>query len=381
MSIVSVERFRPSLPDEDDLDPLALKVPEPKSTGDTDQDTRNQVHRDTFVAIVDMLCKQPSLRLPALGFLRVEEKARKKCEAERVPEPPFPKSFTTLAKLPADWYCSWIVHESQGLCTKDMLTDIQLRDPDALRRIFDFLTVTTVSTAWPLAAHDRAVLQRMFSHRATDVGDRIRGWFQRALRPDGSVDWQEGGPYTIEFDPISRRAIAVRHISGARKEMPSHILVDGTFELEYGWCDARAQLVKRPTAIKLLDLFPETDRPPRSHVLEKKAGDLHRIADAKARVLAEERVAASTALVLDPTILEGAVAVKRRRGLDKAKDGVTRRNLTKKARMKQIVVVPDLPSEGEGDNPEDEEGEEEEPAMTPLDSVIDPENRPVVSIT
>lgn len=318
------------------LSPLAKKVPNIKKTNVASVDMRLQIERDALITVIDTLSKDYSLLEKTYGFLKRESaKQSREQTTEGIDAPPFPAAYTYLAKLPSYWYCSWIVRASKGYCTKTIYENIELKDPENLRRAFDFFTCTNSGHAWPAAALDKVVLERMMDRRAKDVGDRIKGWFQVALRQDSSIDWTKGGPYTIEWAPSTDRAISVKHISGERAFIPDHIVIDKSFQLDFGWCDVRAQVSKPPSVIKLIDLFCDLRRPPHNQLLSKKADELVRIADSFAREVADMRLEAKPGFETAKNILSDAKQRQRDVILKKARESARARKEQKKQQRSQ----------------------------------------------
>lgn len=95
----------------------------------------------------------------------------------------------------------------------DLLAKMGKRDPDVMRDIHDFATFTSGSMSLPRPALVKSVCNQMFLERAAAAGNLLHGWAARAVQPDGSVNWQVGGAYTLAFAP-SGLATHLHHIGG-----------------------------------------------------------------------------------------------------------------------------------------------------------------------
>lgn len=333
--------------DDDDLSNLAKRVPKVRPSGDTDQDMERHSERDGLVWVIDTLAKNTNsgLVMRVKGFLERElRKASAEVDLQLGQEPPFPHDYKYFNKLPRYWYASWIVENSAGSLDQALRSKIELADGSALRRIFDFATVTNSGHAWPVAALDRDVLSRTFKVRAGEVGNRLHDFRGRGLAPNNTLDWSKCGPYTLLWqvdEKHGHRAHQVKHISGELADIPDEVVITRQFELVNGWCDAGAMVTKAPVAeYNLLHFFTDKHKPPHSLVMEKKASHLRGIAESVAHNLSEARESMKVGVVdADERILDEAVSTKRQEALRKARESFETRQTTKRARTRQVLTT------------------------------------------
>lgn len=122
-------------------------------------------------------------------------------------------SYSKLQKIPKYFLMESLRKMSQGDLTVELLAKIDKRDPDSIREIHDFATFTTGSMSLPRPALVKTVCQNMFLHRAAAAGNLLHGWTERAVKPDGTIDWAAGGAYTVEFD-ANGQATRLTHVGG-----------------------------------------------------------------------------------------------------------------------------------------------------------------------
>lgn len=153
---------------------------------------------------------------------------------------------------------------------------IDAADPDnGIRFVFEFLLMVEGGDTVPKEMLDKVACSEILGLRLRFVG-RHQNFVSRYVKQDGSIDWLQAGAYIVEW--TEAKAVAVVHrSSGHREAIPSHLVVDDSWQLEDNVHDMKTSLRKGGTHHLLHKLFG-ADRGP--HLKKKicKGRDLKNLA-------------------------------------------------------------------------------------------------------
>jgi hypothetical protein len=292
---------------EDELHPLARKVPKVKPCHDVIEMNKKKQERDALVQIIDLCCKDMTLCLPLRGFL--DSTIAKKSAAASASSV-FPDSYSSFIRLPSYWMAAHLVRVTEGSLSKDLLEGLAKSSPKSIREIFHFAHCTLDSDYWPRKMLDKDLCARVFELRYEECGKRLTGFKEKALQKAGAVNWLAAGPWTLNFE--DKKLVTITHISGAEASPESHEVVTPAFQFTDLWSDKLAAL-KLGTASYTVAAFFKDGEGPHKTILDKKASQLSDIIGRAAQV-------DSQPLDADPDFGAEAQAEARRKSLLKARE-------------------------------------------------------------
>lgn len=161
--------------------------------------------------------------------------------------------------------------------SRDMLNRIDAKDDAAIDMIFSLVTQSTPELALPRVCLVKATCKSLFEERAQLLGDRWKGWVVKAVRPDGTINWALGGPYTIDWDGegAAAKAVKIKYINGDTCDVPAFLNVMRDFTCEHPHRDMEARLVKDGFGVTLSDLFNPENNGPWAFRISGKEKDKH----------------------------------------------------------------------------------------------------------
>ena len=276
----------------------------------------------------------PSLG-PTLNSMLVSMDKQDHESEEKRSDRPWPTTYCYLHKLSKEWVTEWIVN-----CTKKegapdtlaLLNAIDAHDPDAIFKLFFYVTMLKPSDKLARSMLNKLVCSLAFYVRQQEVGRR-GALLAAAIAANGVVDWAKLVPYELTF--AAERATACKHISSrVEVTIPDHILIDPTYEIDNVLLDFGARSFKLPASYLLADFFPIAG-PPHSWANDKKSTQLASCADRAtlqiadvSNILNENIHSASSETLHGAQVARKKAQVEKARAARQAKGDTRKRKLT-----------------------------------------------------
>jgi len=183
---------------------------------------------------------------------------------------------------------------------------------DNIRTLFAFETQTLGSTSFPSACHDKYIATKTFTTRAQQVGDRLKNFLdQEGIQSSGALDFSKGGCYKLEFGQDGKCTNVV-HCTGAKVQMPSHVVITTEFSLIDNHLDHLARVELLPCNYLLYEFFVAKKPGVLEHMIKDKKGDsLRKMAKAIAEKHAEGETQIEQQTVKEDKALLSVVAKKK----------------------------------------------------------------------
>lgn len=205
------------------LSAYAKKVPEVRRGGDPAKHEQAVLRRRSFVKIVDILSKRPEHILETLAHLENQEVKAKEEKSDK--NDYFLPQYTKLWRISHNWWASWLVANSNGALTAEMMHSMTLHNPKVPQMVAFFLCQLAPGDVLPKILLNKKIASRVFAKRARDLGrwPFVAG----SLNRDGSISWARLGPYELSWK---------EGLSSAIKHKPSGLTVavppDGVFRID-----------------------------------------------------------------------------------------------------------------------------------------------------
>lgn len=265
--------------------PYADRFPKPKKTGKAHVDCELESHRVKCVEVVKRLIADPSQGTVLMGMLEARDR---NTSTEKEESTHWHSAYCYLDKIGKDCCTEWMVRlaSSKG-CPEvnlDILNRVDMRDIGNIKRLVFFIIAAAPSTKLPRPALDNTVCAETLNRRAVQCGDRIK-MVGACISAEGIVDWKRLGVYALVWETAPPAAGAVKKCvkivhrpSKTEAMLPSHILIDASFELSGNESDWESRAKKGVAEYRLCDFFRQAG-PAMGHPDRKKGVALHMLAE------------------------------------------------------------------------------------------------------
>lgn len=288
-------------------------------------DCEFEAHRMKCVEVVARLVSQPQLGTVVMGMLEARDRTD---NTEKEESTRWHSTYCYLDKISKDWCTEWMIKIAQSKgCPElnlDILNRVDMKDIGNIKRLF-FLIAASPSTKLPRPCLDKLVCSSTLARRASQCGDRIK-LVAACINAAGVVDWKRLGVYELTWQPghiaegACKRCTGITHRpSKETASIPSHIVIDTSFELCGNESDFESRVKKGVAEYRLCDFFGKQGAP-WSVQLDKKGVALHelsleeedKIMKARAQVTDESLTGSSKALEVAVTKRRQEVAERAR---------------------------------------------------------------------
>ena len=124
----------------------------------------------------------------------------------------FNDTYTYFKKIPKYFYATFMVEE--GIMTQALADEVDAKDPQAIRYLAIFFFGVPDNLPLPPQLTHKPTLCIFLRARGVLLGHRWRGFFDKALRADFTINWVKYGCYRFLFkDAETKQAHAIKHTS------------------------------------------------------------------------------------------------------------------------------------------------------------------------
>lgn len=243
----------------DDLSPLAKRIPKVRRVGDSMEQRRRDLQRSCLVKLVDWAVKHEELVPKVWSALEAGQVLFDDGpKAGFFAEPP-----KTIRNIEKSWKARFLIDLGDGAISNELMADIDSRDEHAIHEVFCMLTKTFLgSESLPREFIDQRLLAAAMRARHEEVLPHfnMKHWAREHIAANGTIAWQQAGPYTYTFSPTGQLA-EVTHVSGAKASVPKHMVIDNEFQLKQCAYDMSAQFVNGPVQHMVHKLFGKGEGP------------------------------------------------------------------------------------------------------------------------
>lgn len=207
------------------LSPYAKRLPQMAKTGDPEQDARAKVQHPVLQQVISTLQRHPDMILETMGWLQRRLATTEKAEQKMAAEDAIfeEKECTTVGRLPDDWVCGWLQHETCGALSDQLVLKMLKHDASVIDRLKRYALQLSTATTWPSECSVKKVCSRVLSERHKQVGAPLsKEWVETRVSQTGIVNWKVGGcELCLRAGAIPFRAASVEHLSEAPRSSVS----------------------------------------------------------------------------------------------------------------------------------------------------------------
>ena len=235
------------------LCPLAKRIPQPKRSGNLQEDNRKLRVYASLRNIVqylhfndDEVCDtwaQLSQGMHIVGGKFGDKTV-------------FDTKVKLFCQIPRDWRAAWLKDVSKGELSQSLLDMMDVADATVIDGFFYTVTGTCAETVLPVELREKGRLDKALRLRAQQLGDRLGKLIPAVDKTTGAVDKTRAGPFTWKTDDGD--VTSIKHISGDEASIPECIKVTTEWYIYEFWNEGKAQLALGDSfKISLAGLFGE----------------------------------------------------------------------------------------------------------------------------
>ena len=253
---------------DDQLSPLAKRIPGVKKGGDPKEFRRKELCRKSLVRIVDYLVKHED-QCPEIWSMITTDVIS--VEQHKPIELFFADPPKCVNKTDPLFRAQWIVDNSEGTIQMADIRHLHAGDEQFIEDVTNMFCKWSGNEPLSKECQERRVLCKVMTLRYEDVGClTISAWWQLCWVPSTkTINWMLGGCYQLKFDDAV--VIGATHRSGKQVEVvPTDTLITDKFVIENSCSEMNATAVLKASRVKLCDLFPKDCKEIFGNVLDKK---------------------------------------------------------------------------------------------------------------
>lgn len=255
---------------DEELCPLARRIPHAKRGKTTAESNENEVKRRSLVKIVDFLSKHeeyaPTLwDMISSGIVRLP--------GDEKPQQHFDEAPKCLSKVCKAFKAQWLISHSGGKITPATIALHESSDEDSVNDIMCMFLQMTGTETLGSDCIDKQILGEALTARYRDLGgEEISAWADRAVRGSSPVDWSVAGAFVLRWGENGVLSEIVHRRSGVVALVPEDLNIGRAYKLENPAFEGKATLkYGELRKFCLVDFFPKsTANGPHSKALDKK---------------------------------------------------------------------------------------------------------------
>jgi len=193
-----------------------------------------QYLRSLAMEIISHMQIDPTLIHPTFMFLQRSLEEHVNSTPEYLPGPIMVEDIDVM------WVTTWLTNNTDF--TDVEILQARLDDPESPTKMFIF------ETQWPptlvIDAHflHMEAFGRMSTKRSVAGGKRLNKLKARGGFQDGFFDWTFGCyEFAVDF---TERVIAIKHITGKEIDLPDHVTIMASHDIQANWDDFNAEVLQ-----------------------------------------------------------------------------------------------------------------------------------------